>query len=175
MSTGGHEMLDLLFKFILICNVVILGMSIFDDYFISKLFLKKSPLKKAKIVYFNDYSWNRDRFDFSVVEYMDEKNITYQYFVRRRKKDKIGDIITVVSNEFIAVRPEAYKKKDSKMYAWGIFWIVVSMLYLIRWDCIYMTIQEILIYILVVIVLFFGYIGVDYLQYKIIVKDHFMR
>ena len=167
-------MLDLPLMFVLIFYIVTLSMSFLEDYLISKLFLRKSPLRKAKIIYFEHYVPIRDHYDFSVVEYEEEKDVIKKVFVRRKKNDKVGDVITVVSNKYISVRPEIYKKMDMRMdvYIIGIIFMVGSILYL-KSDFMYMTLQEILIYLLVLLAVFWGYIGLYYASYKIIVHDYF--
>lgn len=170
-------MIDLLFVFVLLFNIVTLSMSVLDDYVISKLFLKKHSLRKGQIIYFNDYSWYKAHYDFSVVEYEEKENTTCKVFVRRKKDDKIGDVITIASNEFISLRPEVYKKMDTETYEYiyEMFCIVISILYLKSEILSFITIKEFLVYLLVLIVLFFGYIGLYYLHYKIIVHSYFKR
>ena len=171
-----YELIDFLIKLALILNIVALSMSFLDDYLISKLFLRKSPLRKAKIIHFEHYELNRGHRDFSVVEYEDENGATNKVFVRRKKDDKVGAIITVVSNKYISVRPEIYKKMDVEMNVYIIamlFFIVGPIIYLKSEFAMYLILQEVLIYLLILLSLFWGHIGLYYAEYKIIVHDYF--
>ena len=167
-------MIDFFIKISLILVIVALSMSVLDDYIFFKLFLRKSPIRKAKIIYFEHYSWNRTHFDFAIAEYEDEKNTTNKIFVSRKKNDKIGDVITVVSNKYISVRPEIYKKMETKMggYIFAIVLMVGAILY-VKSNFMYMTLQEVLIYLLILIVVFWGYIGLYYADYIVIAHDYF--
>ena len=162
-----YDMIDFFIKLFLIWESLAMSMSFLDDYIFLKLFLKKSPLIKAKIIYFKHYSSYRTQLDFAVAEYEDENGATNKVFVRRKKSDKIGDVITVVSNKYITVRPEIYKKMDVKMatYIEGIILMMGAILYLKSEFALPMTLQEVLIYLLILLVVFWGTIGLQYVGY----------
>lgn len=168
-------MIDFFIKLSLILDIVAMSISVLDDYIFLKLFLRKSPLRKAKIIDFKHYSSYRTENDFTVAEYEDENGATNKVFVRRKKSDKIGDVITVVSKNDITVRPEIYKKMDVKMgsYIMGIIFMVGAILYLKSEFAMSMTLQEVLIYLLILLVVFWGTIGLLYASHQITVHDHF--
>ena len=167
--------IDFFIKISLILDILTMSLSVLEDYIILKLFLRKNPIRKAKIIYFEHYSSYRMEIDFTVAEYEDEKSVINKVFVSRKKSDKIGDVITVVSNKYITVRPEIYKKMNVKMgaYIQGIIFMVGAILYLNSEFALPMTLQEVLIYLLILLVVFWGYIGLHYVCYQKSIHDYF--
>lgn len=165
-------MLDILVIVVLWLNIVLFIMSFADDYLISKLFSKNLSQRKARIIYFDDFSWYKCDYDISVIEYEKWNGVINKGFVRRKGNDKIGNVITIASNDVFSVRPEVYKKMDMRdyEYIYEVFGIVISIIYLKDRIC-FMTIKEVLIYLVILIILFFGYIGIYYLNYKNIINN----